>query len=343
LRSRFDILLTRNPVLFIGCSMLDARILDWLEKLSPENVELINNWMAILTESQLEAVKQHKHSSSLSAWKILNKISFRVLDLPDFETLPKWLDEAAEKLAPPETGRQELILNIQTSDKTSPEQWRVNLDGRKISNPSLPINNEGFIEKLEQLEKMVHLPLPCDARGVLGAKENLMEAAIHEHAAEIGDGLSGILDDQGRETILKAINRNIIPLLRIIVDGDLADRVLALPWELFRLNAGFPVKEGLLDIVREIKVDDAPGLEPKPDAFKVLVHIAAPEDEEGQGALMYEEEAYRLVLSMQQAAEGAVAFSDLGTVRDLVRAVNRINPTVVHYTGHGKPGFLLFE
>ncbi|MCP4623666.1 MAG: hypothetical protein GY850_09065, partial [bacterium] len=150
LRSRFDILLTRNPVLFIGCSMLDARVLDWLDKLSPDNAELINNWMTILTASQLETVKQHKHSSSFTAWDILNKISFRVLDLPDFETLPKWLDEAAEELAPPETGRQELILNIQTSDKPSPEQWRVDLDGRKTSNPSLPINNEGFIEKLEQ-------------------------------------------------------------------------------------------------------------------------------------------------------------------------------------------------
>ncbi len=58
---------------------------------------------------------------------------------------------------------------------------------------------------------------------------------------------------------------------------------------------------------------------------------------------MYEEEAYRLVLSMQRAAEDAVAFSDLGSVRDLVRAVRRVDPTVVHFTGHGSPGTLLFE
>ena len=89
-------------------------------------------------------------------------------------------------------------------------------------------------------------------------------------------------------------------MLRIVVDGDAADRVLALPWELLRLQDGFPVQEGRLDIVREIKIDEAPGLEPKSDAFKVLVHIAAPEDEQGQGALSYEEEAYRLVLSMQR-------------------------------------------
>ena len=343
LRSQFDILLTQNPVLFIGCSMLDERVLDWLDELRPEDAELINNWMAILTPSQLEAVKQYKHTSGRSAWEILNKISFHVLDLPDFESLPKWLDEVADKVAPPETDRQELILNIRTSDNPSPEQWRVNLDGRNISNPSLPIHDKEFIEKLEQLEKMVHLPLPCDVNGVLGAKENIIETAIHEHAAEIGDGLSEILDDQGRKTILKSMNRNIIPLLRIIVDGDSADRVLALPWELLRLNDGFPVKEGRLDIVREIKVEEAPGLEPNSDAFKVLVHIAAPEDEEGQSALMYDEEAYRLVLSMQGAVKGAVAFSDLGTVRDLVQAVNRINPTVVHFTGHGKPGSLLFE
>ncbi len=71
--------------------------------------------------------------------------------------------------------------------------------------------------------------------------------------------------------------------------------------------------------------------------------MAAPEDEEGQDALLVEEEAYRLVLSMQRAAEDAVAFSDLGSVRDLVRAVRRIDPTVVHFTGHGRPGALQFE
>ncbi len=343
LRSQFDILLTQNPVLFIGCSMLDERILDWLDKLPPEEAKLINSWMAILTASQLEAVKQYEHASGLSAWEILNKISFRVLDLPDFKSLPKWLDEIADKVAPPGTGRRELILNIRTSDTSSPEQWRVDLDGRNISNPSLPVHDKAFIEKLEQLEKMVHLPLPCDVNGILGSGENTIETAIHEHAAAIGAGLSEILDDQGRKTILKSMNHNIIPLLRIIVDGDLADRVLALPWELLRLNDCFPVKEGQLDIVREIKVDGAPGLATAPDAFRVLVHIAAPEDEEGQGALMYEEEAYRLILSMQRAVKGAVAFSDLGTVRDLIQALNRINPTVVHFTGHGKPGALLFE
>ncbi len=59
---------------------------------------------------------------------------------------------------------------------------------------------------------------------------------------------------------------------------------------------------------------------------------------------MVEEEAYRPVLSMQRAAEDAVAFSDLGSVRDLVvRAVRRIDSTVVHFTGRGSPGALLFE
>ncbi|MCP4694616.1 MAG: aminopeptidase P family protein, partial [Desulfobacterales bacterium] len=217
------------------------------------------------------------------------------------------------------------------------------MDGRKIAQPTLPIKDDEFIKNLERLEEMIHLPLPCNANGAMGGKENVIEAAIYELATRIGTDLAAVLDDQGRQTILAAMNRDAIPLLRIVVDGDLADRVLALPWELLHLDGRFPVKEARLDIVREISVPNAPGLEAPSSAFKVLVHIAAPEDEEGQGALMYEEEAYRLVLSMQRAAEDAVAFSDLGSVRDLIRAVRGIDPTVVHFTGHGEPGALLFE
>ncbi len=57
------------------------------------------------------------------------------------------------------------------------------------------------------------------------------------------------------------------------------------------------MKETRPDIVREIRVPNAPGLETRAEAFKVMAHVAAPQDEEGQGALMVEEEADRLVLS----------------------------------------------
>ncbi len=343
LYNQFDILLTQNPVLFIGCSMLDDRVLDWLEALSPENAELVHPWIALLTAKQQATLNEHIRSSGICAREVLNKIPFRVLELPDFAALPEWLETAAQEIAGRDAKRNELILHIRSTDAASPENWSVALDGREIAEPKLPIQDNGFIKTLEQLENMIHRPLPCYALGAVGNKEKVVEAAIYQLAARVGAGLAAVLDDQGRQTILTAMNSGSIPLLRIVVEGDRADRVLALPWELLHLDGRFPVKEARLDIVREVSVPNTPGLETRSAAFKVLVHIAAPEDDEGQGALMYEEEAYRLVLSMQRAAEDAVAFSDLGSVRDLVRAVRRIDPTVVHFTGHGSPGALLFE
>ncbi|MFH2043583.1 MAG: DUF3856 domain-containing protein [Pseudomonadota bacterium] len=237
----------------------------------------------------------------------------------------------------------EMILNIHSIDKTVPENLTVTLGGREILEPAFVFKNEKFIQKLEQLEEMIRLPLPCDAKGVMGSKENDLESAIYEQSVTIGTGLADILDDMGRQTLTEMMNSTKIPLLRIVVDGDWADRVLALPWELLYIDGRFPVKEARLDVVREVSVANAPGLEPQTTPFRVLVHIAAPEADDGQSSLMYEEEAYRLVLSMQQVAKDAVAFSDLGTARDLVRAVRNINPTVVHFTGHGSPGTLLFE
>ncbi|MBU4009410.1 MAG: CHAT domain-containing protein, partial [Proteobacteria bacterium] len=237
----------------------------------------------------------------------------------------------------------ELILNIHSKDKTSPENMTVTLNGREISEPAFAFKDEKFIQTLEQLEKMIRLPLPCDAKGIMSSKQNDLEMAVYEHAVTIGTGLASILDDTGRQTLADAMNRNTIPLLRIVAGSDWADSILSLPWELLYIDGRFPVKEARLDVVREVNVANVPGFEPQTTAFRVLLHIAAPEDDEGQNSLAYEEEAYRLVLSMQQATKDAVAFSDLGTVRDLVRAVRHINPTVVHFAGHGSPGTLLFE
>lgn len=237
---------------------------------------------------------------------------------------------------------KELILNIYSKDKSDSKNLTVTLDGREIIEPVFAFKDEKFLQKLVQFEEMIRMPLLCDARGVMESKEKDLESAIYELAVGIGTGLANILDDMGRQTLSDAVNRNTIPMLRIVVEEDWADRIFALPWELLYINGRFPVKEAHLDMVREVCVANAPCLKPQTTAFRVLVNIAGPEDKEGQGSLAYEEEAYRLVLSMQQAAKNAVVFSDPGSVRDLVRAVRHINPAVVHFAGHGSSG-LLFE
>src|SRR5262249_46469272 len=69
------------------------------------------------------------------------------------------------------------------------------------------------------------------------------------------------------------------------------------------------------------------------------VASAAPE---GQGALSYGQEAFRLYAALAPLGH-QVAFSDLGTVEDLITVVEGQRATIIHFSGHGLPGKLAFE
>jgi hypothetical protein len=132
------------------------------------------------------------------------------------------------------------------------------------------------------------------------------------------------------------------PQLVIRVTGKslLDDRALALPWELLMPEPGrFAVRDGQLDLVREAVVPGAPVLQEPTEPLSVAVTIAAPSD---QTALRYEDEAFRLHQSLATLGH-RVAFADLGTTEDCVRLAERITPTVLHFSGHGLPGGLVFE
>jgi hypothetical protein len=101
---------------------------------------------------------QFDRSSGRTAWDILQTISFHVLGLPDFTILPQWLESVAQQIAGYDTQRNELFLNIHTTDKSAPENWSVTLDGRNVAQPVIPLDDHGFIQKLEQLEDMIHHP-----------------------------------------------------------------------------------------------------------------------------------------------------------------------------------------
>jgi hypothetical protein len=68
-----------------------------------------------------------------------------------------------------------------------------------------------------------------------------------------------------------------------------------------------------------------------------VVNVSAPEGSH----LSYEAESYRITLATAERCE--MAATELGTLADLVDSVDREAPTGVHFSGHGKPGALLFE
>ncbi|MGV7224322.1 MAG: SIR2 family protein, partial [Nitrospinales bacterium] len=338
LKQQLNVLLRQNRVLFVGCSMLDERILEWIESLSKKDRDLLKSWMALLTKDAEERLLKITRPNGNSVYDIYQTISLRTEPhLPDHDTLTQWLGRAAETLVPLD-GRPELTLSIHAGD-----DWQVRFSGSEQAVREHPLNNKEFLENLQLLEKIIYRPLSCDKSGNLRAEDAKVVSTIAELAAWIGDRLAAVLVEADQKKLAESMRQTDIPLFRVVVDGPQTDRVLALPWELIHVDGRFPVKESRIDLVREVVSPNGSELSEPDKHLRVLVHIAAPEDPEGIGALHYEEEAYRLVLSMQQAADEAVIFSDLGTLNDLTSTLQRTTPTVVHFTGHGAPGTLLFE
>lgn len=128
--------------------------------------------------------------------------------------------------------------------------------------------------------------------------------------------------------------------LRVADQGPPGDQVLALPWEVVAPDPNeLSVRESALEVVRESVIPGAPEF-PKPsEPFTVAVAVAAPE---GQAALSYEKEEIRLQTALASLGHSA-AFSDLGTLDDLVELVDLHRATAILFSGHGLPGKLLFE
>src|SRR4051794_6308171 len=81
-----------------------------------------------------------------------------------------------------------------------------------------------------------------------------LDAAAHR----IGDALARTLSDEEAAFLLAAARGDPPPPLLVIESND--DGILALPWELMRLDGHFAVRDGRLDIARSVPVGEAPML-----------------------------------------------------------------------------------
>ncbi|MEZ5964004.1 MAG: tetratricopeptide repeat protein [Planctomycetota bacterium] len=126
------------------------------------------------------------------------------------------------------------------------------------------------------------------------------------------------------------------PQLRLCSDDDL---LLSLPWELIFDGTRFLVRDGAVDLVRTTgtDVDTASFLRQPTEPFSVVTNVSAPSDSK----LDYEAEAYRITLALTNECKQTP--TELGTLRDLVDTVAKLEPTGIHFSGHGLPGSLVFE
>ncbi|MCX6375491.1 MAG: hypothetical protein NTU88_05570, partial [Armatimonadetes bacterium] len=73
--------------------------------------------------------------------------------------------------------------------------------------------------------------------------------------------------------------------------------VLALPWELLRLENDWAVKGGRLDVARCVPNEYAARLQPPAEPARVYVNVCAPESA-GAARLNYEKESYRIIRAL---------------------------------------------
>lgn len=202
---------------------------------------------------------------------------------------------------------------------------------------SSPLTDRGFLGSVRELRRYSSMKFPRDEKEDI----RLYEDVARELSARITPFL---LSEEARQAVRVRLNQVQLGRARLTIrvadHGPLSDQVLKLPWEVIAPDPNeFPVRQSVLEVVRESVVPGAPELPEPSGPFGVAVAVAAPE---GQAALSYEKEEVRLQ-TVLAALGHAVAFSDLGTLEDLVDLVDLHRATAILFSGHGLPGQLLFE
>jgi len=323
LTSQLDVLLLQNPVLFAGSSMQDPRILDWLGGVPDRWVDNLQPWRAVLTVGDAAAAT----GPSLRRGKV------RAWTAPSHGELGAvWSAVAAALPAP--------AFRIELRGDAASYQGHTWTIGPLAADPAL-------LAHIGELQTAAFLPFPLNERGEPLHPAEV--AAVKARGALVGRALQEGLFAGAGAPVLRAIEAAVAaqtpgrpPALILCVHGDdeAAERCLALPWELLVFGADQPALVGRLDLIREAFTAHAPPpAEARP--LSVVVCVAAPE-QPGVTRLDHEEESWRLHCAMGEAAE-RLRFTDLGSLDALLRRVGEDPPLVVHFTGHGSRGALLFE
>jgi len=338
LQEQLDQLLRHHRVLFVGCSLQDPRILDWLSGLDAEAAKRLKPWRALVTEAEWQAALEVGGDA-------IRRGNLRPLVLEDHGQLSRlWVGATPEHTAP---GEVELML------KLSEAGLEAELGGHGSWNPPNPLGDGDLVAAVEALRELSTAALPADDHGVLAPAAASAAALLRDRAVAAGERLTALLLTDDARAHLRAIanagrvGQPALLRLRLAVPPgggeDLerqAERLLALPWELLRLDGVFPVEEHSLDLAREVVVEGVRGLAEPNRPLTVVATVAAPVD---AVELDHEGEMYRLWQALGAGGEHRLSITDLGTVEDLFDAVELQKPPVVHFTGHGRPGELIFE
>ena len=313
LQQQLNLHLRTRPVVFVGCSMRDPRLLDWLAGLSVAERRRLFASRVLITAHDWDALPPDTRA-------LLDSANVKAITVPQYDSVTRLLTQVAARLVPPTA--QELVFDLTPGEM----DWTVVgplTDSPPHTVPN-PLVDADFITLLQELREWSSQPLRLD-----DPTTPTVRARLDRLARQVGARLTQVLCSPAARA---AVARRIHALdqgrarltLRVAERGLRGDQALALPWELLMPEEDtFAVHAGQLDVVREAVTDGAPPLTAPTAPLTVAVTIAAPE---GQAALNYEQEAFRLYAALAPLGH-QVAFSDLGTVEDLTYNVTLVCQT----------------
>jgi tetratricopeptide (TPR) repeat protein len=328
--------LRRHPVLFVGCSLQDPRVLGWIAALSDEHRRQLKRWVAVLGPGGSEALSHARWTDGRSQLEVLQSVKIKIDQLDSFADLPLLFEEIAVKHA--SLRNPELTVTIRAK-----EEWEVDALGETVRGepPKLP-------EDIEVLRSLACHSLACDRDGRLASDSEAMKRALEARAVRAGQTLAAMLPPKARSRLLTLVGGAAgggAATLRLRAEGEReeVDAAMLLPWELISVDGLLPVGDGRLHLVREVVVPGGSSLPADVSRPRIVAHVAMPGGA-GVPDLALEAASFRIARALEPLDRFA-RFTDWGTLDDLTRVVTDLGsaPTILHFSGHGRPGELLFE
>jgi hypothetical protein len=269
LKNQLDLNLRTHPLLFVGCSMQDPRILEWLRGLPEKERSQLFSARVLITERDWGRIPEADRALLASA-------NVKAIRVETYDDIGAVLAEAARLRAP--LAVRELVFTIAAAGAT----WSTvgpTPEHAAHKAPS-PLHDVGFLRQLAEFRDLAASAI------VVGTPEGTARsAALEGMARAVGVRLTeALLSDAARADVvarLHAVDRGRAHLVvRVPGASEESDAALALPWELVLPDGSgdFPVRAGALDVMREAVVPGAPGLPEATGPLVLAVSIAAPED-----------------------------------------------------------------
>jgi len=117
LRAQLDVLLQQQPLLFVGCSLQDPRVLQWLEGRPTEWLAKLKRWRAVMQPAAWTAAQAMVWKDG-TAGTMLARAPLQPIEIQRHDELVPLFLELAKKLAP--LAVSELVFDLHPAEDT----WR---------------------------------------------------------------------------------------------------------------------------------------------------------------------------------------------------------------------------